>query len=191
MTFRENKMTRPTDLAGSPAPWKYRRPAIWLHWLCALLIVGLLCLGWYMMAIEDDPGSGWYFDQHKSFGLLLFALVLIRVVWRSTHKPQPLPATVPAWQKTLAGLTQWLLYGCMLAMPIIGFVGASYTKRGVALFGVRFPAWLTPDHDVAEQFFALHSILAFVLTALIVLHVAASLKHLWMDKDRVFHRMWF
>jgi len=175
----------------SERSWKYRQPAIWLHWISALLIVGLLGLGWYMMSIEDDPGSGWYFDQHKSFGLLLLMLVLIRLVWRIGHKPEPLPVTVPTWQKKLAGLTQWLLYGCMLAMPILGLMGASHTKRGVALFGMKLPAWTVPDHDVAEEFFTLHSILAFILTALIVLHVLAGLKHLLVDKDGVFHRIWF
>ncbi|GGC64048.1 cytochrome b [Undibacterium terreum] len=171
--------------------WKYPKPAIWLHWISALLIVGLLCVGWYMMSIEDEPGSDWYFNQHKSFGLVLLALVVIRLIWRITHKPEPLPDNVPTWQRKLAGLIQWLLYGGMLAMPIIGFLGASYTKKGVAFFGLKLPAWISPNHDIAEQFFEVHSILAFVLTALIVLHVLAGLKHLLMDKDRVFHRIWF
>lgn len=171
--------------------WTYRRPAIWLHWLTAILIVGLLSVGWYMMSIEDEPGSGWYFDQHKSFGLVLFALVLIRLVWRLAHKPAPLPDSVPGWQRTISSATQWLLYACMVAMPVIGFLGAAHTKRGVALFGVKLPVGLVPDHDLAEQFFAVHSVLAFVLTALIVLHVAGGLKHLLLDKDGVFGRMWF
>lgn len=176
---------------GSNSNWKYKQPAIWLHWVSAILIIGLLCVGWYMMSIEDDPGSGWYFDQHKSFGLLFLALVVVRLVWRITHKPEPLPDSLPKWQRNLASLTQWLLYGCMLAMPIIGLMGASHTKRGVALFGMKLPTWTVPNHDVAEQFFGIHSILAFVLTALIALHVLAGLKHLVMDKDRVFYRIWF
>ncbi|MYM98537.1 cytochrome b [Duganella vulcania] len=171
--------------------WRYGRLAVWLHWLCAALIVGLLGVGWYMMAIEDEPGSGWYFDQHKSFGLVLFALLLIRLCWRLTHKPAPLPASVPGWQRTISSLTQWLLYACMFAMPVIGFLGAAHTKRGVALFGAAFPAWFTPDHDVAEQFFDVHSGLAVIMTALIVLHVLAGLKHLLVDKDQVFRRIWF
>lgn len=81
---------------------------------------------------------------------------------------------------------QGLLYGCMLAMPIVGLIGAPYTNRGVALFGIKLPAWTVPSHDAAEQFFTVHSTLAFILTALIVLHVLAGFKHLLMDKDRVF-----
>ncbi|MDY7540711.1 cytochrome b [Undibacterium sp. RTI2.1] len=171
--------------------WKYHKPAIWLHWVSALLIIGLLCVGWYMMSIEDEPGSGWYFDQHKSFGILVLILILIRIVWRIRHKPEPLSDNVPGWQKNLASIIQWLLYGSMFAMPIIGFIGTSYTKRGVSLFGMKLPAWTTPNHDIAEQFFAAHSILAFILTTLIVLHVLAGLKHLFIDRDRVFYRMWF
>ncbi|MES2163115.1 MAG: cytochrome b [Pseudomonadota bacterium] len=171
--------------------WKYQRPAIWLHWISALLIIGLLGVGWYMMSIEDEPGSGWYFDQHKSFGLLLFALVLVRLVWRISHKPAPLPDSVPLWQRRLASLAQWLLYGCMVAMPIVGLLGALHTKRGVALFGMPLPTGIVPNHDIAEQFFDVHSSLAVVLTSLIVLHVLAGLKHLLLDKDRVFYRIWF
>jgi Ca2+-transporting ATPase len=76
-------------------------------------------------------------------------------------------------------------------MPVVGWLGASYTTRGVALFGLAFAAWAVPDHDVAEQFFAIHSILAVVLTALIALHALAGLKHLLLDRDRVFYRIWF
>jgi cytochrome b561 len=62
----ENRHSVSDEAAPS---WKYAVPTIWLHWIAALLIIGLLCIGRYMMSIEDKPGSDWYFDQHKSFGL--------------------------------------------------------------------------------------------------------------------------
>lgn len=170
---------------------KYPLPAILLHWSMALLIAGLLGIGWYMMEIEDDPGSAWYFQLHKSFGIVLFALLLVRLVWRARHQPAPLPGTMPAWQVRLSGRVQWLLYACMALLPVLGFIGALYSKKGVALFGMPFPAWLTPDHDTAEQFFGLHSSLAWAMVGLVVLHAAAGLKHLLLDKDGVFQRMWF
>lgn len=175
----------------STVRWRYATPAIVLHWLVAALIAGLLGVGWYMMAIEDEPGSGWYFAMHKSFGLLLLALVLVRLVWRIGHQPAALPAAMPAWQRRASALVQWMLYACMLLMPLLGVAGASYSKSGVAFFGWKLPAWVAHNHDTAEQYFDLHGTLAWVLVALVVLHALAALKHLLRDRDGVFQRMWF
>lgn len=171
--------------------WHYAAPAIVLHWLLALLIAGLVGLGWYMLSIEDRPDSGWYFDLHKSFGLLVFALVLPRILWRFNHKPAQLPARLPEWQARFASLTHWLLYACMILMPVTGFIGASLSKSGVTFFGMAFPAWIASDHGLAEQFFAIHSAVAWVLVSLVAVHALAALKHLLVDKDGVFQRMWF
>ena len=141
--------------------WHYAAPAIVLHWLLAFLIAGLVGLGWYMMSIEKQPNSGWYFDLHKSFGLLVFMLVLLRVPGRINHKPAELPARLPTWQAKLAHLTHWLLYASMILMPVTGFIGASLSKSGVAFFGIAFPAWVSPNKDLAEQFFFLHSTIAW------------------------------
>jgi cytochrome b561 len=171
--------------------WRYARPAVLLHWILAVLIASLLGIGWYMMSIEDDPGSDWYFDLHKSIGIVVFGLVLLRIIWRATHRPAPLPATLPAWQVRASHITEWALYVCMLLMPLLGFLGASFSKSGVAFFGTPLPSLAARNHDTAELFFGLHSALAWVLVALIAFHVAGGLKHLVVDKDRVFQRMWF
>ncbi|MFL6659073.1 MAG: cytochrome b [Massilia sp.] len=170
--------------------WRYTRPAVWLHWIVALMVAGLLGLGWYMMSVEHEPGTRWLFRLHKSIGVLAFAVILLRVLWRATHRPEPLPAPMPAWQIKLSHLVQWSLYACMVIMPALGIVGAAYSKSGIAVFGVKFPDVVTPDHDTAEQFFGLHSTVAWVMVALIALHAVGGLKHLLVDKDRVFQRMW-
>ena len=171
--------------------WKYAKPAVILHWLLAVLIASLVGLGWYMMSIEDDPGSDWYFNLHKSFGIVVFGLVLLRIIWRGTHRPAPLPMSLPKWQVNLSHVTEWALYICMLLMPILGFLGASYSKNGVAFFGAPLASWALSNHDTAEFFFGLHSALAWVLVSLIVLHAVGGLKHLLVDKDEVFQRMRF
>ena len=171
--------------------WRYGWPAIFLHWVLALLIAALAGLGWYMMSIEEEPNSGWYFDLHKSFGIVAFALVLLRVWWRSKHRPAALPASLPQWQVKVSSVTQWSLYACMVLMPLTGFIGASYSKKGAVFFGLKVPAWEIPNHDMAEQFFSVHSVLVWVLVSLVALHAAAGLKHVLMDKDGVFQRMWF
>lgn len=171
--------------------WRYATPAVLLHWLLAILIASLVGIGWYMMSIEKDPGSDWYFNVHKSFGIVVFGLVLLRIIWRATHRPVPLPARLPKWQVKLSLVTEWALYVCMILMPILGFLGAIYGKSGVAFFGAQLPSWTAPNHDTAELFFGLHSALAWVLVALVVLHAIGGLKHLLVDKDGVFQRMWF
>jgi cytochrome b561 len=171
--------------------WRYATPAILLHWLLALLIAGMATLGWYMMSIEDSPGSDTYFNLHKSVGLIVFTLVLIRWAWRLTHNPAVLPASVPTWEVRTATIVQALLYTCMILLPITGFLGASYSKEGVTFFGAHLPTWVVPDHDTAEQFFSLHETLVWTLVTLVALHAAGGLKHLLVNRDKVFQRMWF
>jgi cytochrome b561 len=140
---------------------------------------------------EDEPGSAWYFELHKSIGLVIALLAAVRIVWRLGHRPQPLPARVPRWQARLASSTEWLLYGLLVVVPVTGYLGASYSKAGVKLFGLVTPRWALPDHDTAEQFFDIHSALVWVMVALLCAHVLGALKHLLIDKDGVFQRMSF
>ena len=177
--------------SAGAAEWRYGRPAIVLHWLLALLIVVMLALGWFMMTIERTPQGPWWFDLHRSVGLVVAALVLLRLLWRLAHRPAPLQEALPAWQVKLADATQWLLYGCMAVLPLTGFLGSSYSKAGVRFFGVPLPAWATPARATAHQLFNIHSALVWVLVALVVVHAAGGLKHLLVDRDSVFQRMWF
>ena len=179
------------DLTSAPANWRYSGIAVLLHWILALLIAGMVALGWYMMAIEDDPGADKYFNLHKSVGIVIFGLVLVRALWRIRHKPAELPASLPKWEVAAASLVQWLLYGCMILLPITGFIGALYSKSGVSFFGAHFPTWVLPNHDTAEQFFEIHETLAWTLVVLVAIHTAAGFKHLLVNRDRVFQRMWF
>jgi cytochrome b561 len=171
--------------------WRYSSTAIVLHWLLAALIVFLLGLGWWMMTIEKEPGSATYFDLHKSLGFIVLALVAIRIAWRATHRPEGLPDAVPAWQARASEALHWALYATMIVMPIVGYLGASFQKHRPEFFGLPTPAWATPNHDVSESFFTVHAITAWVLVVLVSLHVLAGLKHLLIDRDRVFQRMWF
>jgi cytochrome b561 len=184
-----------TEQAVSPsiadAHWRYGPPAVVLHWLVAILIVGLLGLGWYMMSIEKQPGSDWYFNLHRSLGLTLAGLVVLRIIWRMSHRPEELPASVPPWEKTLSLAAHWLLYACMVVMPLTGYLGSAYNKSGVAFFGLALPFWAANSRELSKLFFTIHEALVWVLVAAVVLHALAGLKHLLVDKDRVFQRMWF
>ena len=142
-----------------------------------------------MMLIEDEPGSGCYFNLHKSLGIVTASLVVVRVFWRLLNRPQPLSAAMLAWQRQLTKGTQGLLYLLMVLVPVVGYMGASYTKSGVQRFGLATPQCAVPDHDRAEQFFDIHSALVWVLVALLSLHVLSALKHLLIDRDGVFQRI--
>ena len=169
----------------------YAPLAVLLHWTLAVLIIGMIALGWYMMSIEKDPGSAWYFNLHKSIGLIIAGLVLLRLVWRLGHKPAPLPASLPSWQVTAAKAVHWLLYGAMVAMPFFGIVGSMLSKKDFLFFDIALPRVFEPNHDLAEIFFGAHSFTTWILVGLISLHALAGLKHLVIDKDGVFQRMWF
>ena len=169
---------------------RYRYPAIVLHWILALLIPTMIGLGWYMLSIEKQPNSGWYFALHMSLGLTAAFLIASRLVWRLGHSPDALPASVPAWQAKMARATHVLLYVAMLFMPVTGFLGASYSGDGVSYFGVPLPGWSSRNDVLKEQFFEIHSFLAWSLVVLLGIHVLGALKHLLIDKDGVFWRMW-
>jgi cytochrome b561 len=178
--------------ADSPAarPWRYSRTAIALHWLLAILITLTTAIGWRMMWIEHQPGSEQFFELHKSIGLIIATLVVVRVLWRLTHRPEPRPAG-PAWEARLASATHGVLYVLMVALPITGYLGASFSKAGVQWFGIATPRWTAPDHDTAELFFDAHAVFLWTMVALLALHVAGALKHVLVDRDGSFRRMWF
>lgn len=171
--------------------WQYSRTAVILHWAVALLILATTTLGFYMMSIEEEPGSATYFDWHKSIGIVIASLVLARVLWRLMHVPAKLPSSVPSWQARLAHMTEALLYVLMVLMPVTGYLGASHSKAGVQLFGLTTPKWAVPDHAIAEQFFSIHAVLVIALMALVALHVTGAVTHALWYKDTVFRRMWF
>ena len=181
----------PNPSASTRQPASYAPLAVLLHWTLAVLIIGMVALGWYMMEIEDDPGSAWFFNLHKSIGLVIAGLVLLRLVWRLGHRPAPLPASLPSWQVSLSRATHGLLYAAMVAMPLFGIIGALLSKKGIVFFGTALPRVFEANHDLAEIFFDAHSITTWILVALVSVHVLAGLKHLLIDKDGVFQRMWF
>ena len=168
---------------------RYSRAAIALHWLLAALLVAQLALGWWMLDIPKSPPglrAGW-FNLHKSIGITIALLVLVRLAWRATHTP-PDADLGPAWQRFAARWTHRLLYACMLAMPVTGFLGSSFTRYPIKFFGIALP---TPhvDWPAAKQVMSdLHYAAACLFMTLAALHIAAALWH-WLQSDGVTARM--
>jgi cytochrome b561 len=169
---------------------KYRPIAIWLHWIIGIALIAQIGLGLYMVDIpKGTPDRAWFFNLHKSIGLTLALLILLRIVYRLQHSAPVLPSSMAQWQQLGARWSHYLLYVCMILMPVSGYIGSSFNKYGVKFWGISLPNWAWEDKDIRETFVDIHEIVAEVFIVLIALHVLAALKHLIFDKDGVFQRM--
>lgn len=176
--------------AGALRPHRYTRLQIALHWLVAAGIVALLALGLYMVGLPRGlPLKAVLLNLHKSLGLTVFLLVLIRIAARAARSAPPLPPMRP-WQRAAARTTQGLLYVGMVVMPVTGYLGSSFNRFGTRFWGLPLPQWGWDDARLRGLFFGLHQAIAWVMIALIVLHVAGALKHQLIDRDNLFARMW-
>jgi cytochrome b561 len=168
---------------------RYAGSLIVLHWLIALGIIGLLAVGLYMVGLPKGlPFKATLINLHKSLGMTVFLLVLLRIVARAAlHRP-PLPP-MPPWQRAAARTTQGLLYVAMVGMPLAGYLGSSFNRYGTRFWGILLPKWGWDDPHLRELFFGIHEALGYVLIVLIVLHVAGALKHQLIDRDNLLARM--
>ncbi len=168
----------------------YTRTAKGLHWLIALLMLGLLGLGFYMHDLPLSPQKLQLYAWHKWAGVTVFLLVIVRLAWRVTHQPPPLPAGMPRWQQWAAQATHLLLYVLMLAIPLSGWLMSSAKGFQTVWFGVLLlPDLLAKDKALGDLLATLHMSLNLLLVALLVAHVGASLKHHFIDRDDVLLRM--
>lgn len=174
---------------GRPAD-RYTWQAIVLHWLLAVLIIGMLALGYSLEDIpRNTPARGFYVNLHKSFGVLALVLVLVRLGWRLGHRPPPPAPGMPRWQAVAAAWSHGLLYLCILLQPLSGYLASSFGKYGVKFFGIELPNWGWEDKALRGFFGEVHGAVGFALAVLIAIHVLAALKHLLIDRDQVFQRM--
>ena len=167
----------------------YSRFAVALHWLLAAALFAQLALGWWMIDLPKSPPglrAGW-FNVHKSVGLTIALVVLVRVVWRATH-PVAAHAALPAWQRQAARLNHAALYLCMLAIPLSGYLGSTFTRHPVRYFGIVLPDWNRDWPAAKELMSALHYAGVWLFTGLLAVHIAAALWH-WRKRDAVCARM--
>lgn len=169
----------------------YNRPAVVLHWLLALMIFSALPLGFYMHNLPLSPGKLQLYSYHKWLGITVLWLAGVRVVWRLLRDvPPPLPA--PRWQQIAAAATHGLLYLLLFAVPLSGWLMSSAKGFTTVYFGVLpLPDLLGKDKALGDALLELHEVLNFALIALLGLHVAAALKHHFIDRDETLVRMTF
>jgi cytochrome b561 len=169
---------------------RYTGVAVALHWLIALLILGSFVVGTYMVNLGLSPWKLKVYSWHKWTGVTIFLLVALRLAWRVTHSPPALPAAIPAWQRHAAAIAHVLLYSLMLAVPLSGWVISSAGGFPVVYFGVfQLPDLVVKDKGLFELMKLVHFGLNKALLLLVLLHVAAALKHHYVDRDAVLARM--
>lgn len=180
---------------------RYTKPAIALHWLIAIGIVTNVALAWIWPLLADEKVRP-AIDAHKSVGITVLGLAIMRLLWRLTHKPPPLPTGYARWEHIASHAAHWLLYLVIFAMPLTGWIMDSAWKDAgthpMFLFGLfewpRIGFFLHLDPATKEHmhdlFGAAHGLFADLLYILFVLHVAGALKHQFLDKEDEFQRMW-
>lgn len=164
---------------------KYDRVQIILHWLIAVLIFAMIGLGLFMVELpkqsELPPGEesvrAFYFLLHKSLGITTAMLILVRIVWRVTHKAPPLPASIPQWQQKAASAIHGLLYAAMIAVPVSGYLQSMYSKYHTKFWGMELPRLAEANNELKALFGEVHEYLAFAFIAVIAIHIAAAVKH--------------
>lgn len=169
---------------------RYTHTAIALHWLMALAVIGLLGVGTWMTGLKPSPTKIEVYTWHKWIGLTVLLLVLVRVLWRLRHTPPPLPVGTPAWQRRAAAASHGLLYALLFAMPLTGWLQNSAAGFPLSWFGLfKVPALVDRDKEAFAFWQGTHELLAWLLMALILVHIAAALKHYLIDRDEVLRRM--
>jgi cytochrome b561 len=190
---------------------RYTKTAIILHWLIALGIFAMFGIGWYMADLpkegakqlaydifdwgiytwqlsEEASPRTFYFNLHKSIGVTLFALIVIRVLWRLTHRPPALLASYKAIERKIAAGAHHLLYLLMITLPLSGVIMAINSKYGIKWFGISFISGT--DNKPARDFWVeVHEVIGVILLVIVIVHILGALKHKFIDKDETLRRM--
>lgn len=181
--------------ATSDAQRSYARPARWLHWLTAIGVFVMLPLGLAMtyrgktLDLWDGVTEALY-SSHKLLGFLLLWLVAGRLIYRLVNGAPADEPSLAAPQRLAAHLVHWALYGLLLVVPLLGWIGISLFPA-LGIFGLfALPGLAAPDEAAAGRVLDAHGTLAFVMAGLVALHVAAALYHRFIRRDGVFRRMW-
>ncbi len=170
---------------------RYSLPAIVLHWLIALLIIGAFTLGLIMTDIPGfSPTKLKYFSWHKWAGVTVLALAALRLLWRLAHRPPAYPASMSPFQQNAAHALHLLLYVLMFAVPISGYFYTLAAGVPVVYFGViPLPVLIDADPALKPVLKGVHYWLTMTMAALVLIHTAAALKHALIDRDGVLRRM--
>ncbi len=162
-----------------------------VHWLTALLVVGMLICGFVMTDLDEKvyPIKWSLYGWHEDFGILILSLTMLRLILRNITKIPPLPTQFSKLIKVGAHTMHYLFYVVLVAQPIFGYLTASYGGHKVIFFGMPLPGLVVPDKELASMAAKAHEITAIILIVMICLHVLVALKHRYIDKQDIIYRM--
>lgn len=169
---------------------RYSIVSLIFHWGLALLVLTQVLLITANEATEG-PASRQFIVMHKEIGLTILVLTLARIGWRIANPPLPMPPGTPGWQKIAARTTHVLFYVVLIGLPLGGWAASSAAGREITWFGLfNWPLLPLPQsRELAGSFMDLHGLGAKVMYVLLALHIGAALKHHFIDRDNVLHRM--
>ncbi len=169
---------------------RYSRLSIIFHWLIALLIIAAFALGTVMTDMKISPTKLQYYSWHKWLGVTILALVAIRLLTRLFGGAPAYPDTMKKWEKQAANGTHIALYLLMFAVPLSGYFYTSAAGYPVVYLGLfELPTIIGPNPELKPILKELHEVLTTILLVVVSLHMAAALKHYFIDKDGIFQRM--
>ncbi len=168
---------------------RYGLVAIFLHWSMAILLIGLLGYGLYMVGLPISLQKLKLFGWHKELGMLALFLVALRIVWRLSNK-RPSLGAIPKWQKFSARTAHLLFYGFMVLIPLSGWLITSASGVQTSFFGwFLVPHLIAPSKTLFPIFVDIHKWLSYGLIGILFLHSSAALVHHCYYKDNVLRRM--
>lgn len=178
-------------LAEPSSAGGYDRVARWLHWLIAGLAVIVVALGWAVaQAPRNTPARDLVLLLHRSVGLTILALMLMRTLWRWSRAPPHLPASVGAFETALARGAHLILYLLFIAMPLTGYIDAAAAGHSVSVFGIlTIPPLIAENDRLSQMAIAAHLVGQYLVYLFVALHVAAALVHGIVCRDGVLDLM--
>lgn len=169
---------------------RYGAVAQGFHWVVALCVIGMLIVGLLMTDMKPGPDMFKVYALHKSVGITVLTLVILRLIWKFANAhPRSLP-THQRWEKILAKLVHVFLYFAIIGMPLSGWIMSSAKGFPVSVFGwFTLPDLVAPSQEIGKLANQFHELTAYVLIAAIGLHFVGALKHHVIDKDGTLRRM--
>lgn len=168
----------------------YPSTSKWLHWLIAACVLTMIPIGIVMGRLGQGPTQDTLYLLHKSFGILVLVLMLLRLLNRiAVGAPAPEPS-LARWQRAASSATHGLLYVLLLLMPIGGWLANSAYGAATPFFGLfELPNLVPKNQALADKLFAGHRLMGIVVAAIVLVHIGAALQHFFFHRDRVLQRM--
>jgi cytochrome b561 len=163
----------------------------WLHWsMAAIILLIMIPAGLTMTRLGEGSTTNTLYEVHKSFGLIVFSLAVVRAVVRLTKGAPPIESDVPSWQRFAAYVSHYALYLLIFLVPLSGWAATSACCAPVNLFWTVPLTLPVPEgEDLAKAIFRLHYGFVYTLMAIVAVHVAAALQHHFVRRDRTLIRM--